>query len=157
MLAKRFFIGLAILLAACARESSTTRDHAADSTAVAAAMDGYVSALRSSDAAAISGFWSEDAVYIAPGAATIRGHAAFDAHVRDTFGKIRITEITAGVDETIVDGDLAFQTGTYSETLQPTQGGAAQKISGRFLFVWRKQPDGTWRIARGISTDLPAT
>lgn len=149
-------IGLVLLIAACARESSTPNDATADSAAVAAAMDRYVAALRDNDSTAVSGFWSEDAVYIAPGAATIRGHAALDSHVRDTFRKMRVTEITVQVDETIVDDGFAFQIGTFSETLQPVQG-SAQLITGRFLFVWKQQPDGTWKVARGISTDLPAS
>ena len=148
----RLSIASALALAACAGQSSTLRDPETERAAVSAAMDAYVASHRTNDAAAIMGFWTGDALYMAVGTPTIRGHAALDSLVRSNLAAMRVTDITVRVDETTVDGDLAVQVGTYSETLQPTQG-AAQVASGRFLFVWRRQADGSWKIAQGVGTD----
>ncbi len=50
-------------------------------------------------------------------------------------------------------GDLAFARGTQSLLLDFE---GAVKWEESFLHIWRKQPDGSWRIARWIgNSDLP--
>ncbi len=152
LMTSRFSL-LALALAATACVSQSTRhDPAADSTAVVAAMDAYVAALRGNDAATVSALWTDDAVYAALQTPTIRGHAAMDSLVRSHLSTMRITEITVRTEETAVGGDLAVQWGSYSEVVQAQQG-APQPIRGRFMFVWRRQADGSWKVARGIGTD----
>jgi ketosteroid isomerase-like protein len=68
---------------------------------------------------------------------------------------MRLTDVTEHTDEVLVDCDLAVHTGTFSEALQPSTGAAIVE-RGRYMFVWRRQRGGGWKIARGISTDLPA-
>jgi uncharacterized protein (TIGR02246 family) len=152
MTTRPVFIASALVLAACAPQSSTSRDPETDRAAVSAAMDAYITAHRTNDAAAILGFWTSDGVAMFVGMPTIRGQVALDSLFRSYLAAMRITDFTVRTDETTVEGDLAVQLGTFSETLQPRQG-AAQVVRGRFLFVWRRQADGTWKIARGMGTD----
>ena len=44
-----------------------------------------------------------------------------------------------------MDGDTAYETGTNRIT---SQAGDAPPVTrtGRYLTVWRRQPDGSWRI-----------
>ena len=55
-------------------------------------------------------------------------------------------------DDLSVSGDLAYYIGRHDESWQPRQG-ALVHDRGRFLFVWQRQADGTWKIARSIGTD----
>jgi len=53
-------------------------------------------------------------------------------------------------------GDLAYVRGNYSLTMTPPNG-AAIHDRGKFLELWRKQADGTWKIRWDIfNSDLPA-
>lgn len=55
-------------------------------------------------------------------------------------------------------GDLAYSWGTYHSELlmrdtgQPMPG---HKVDGKVLFVWKRQPDGQWKIAVDMGNDLP--
>jgi ketosteroid isomerase-like protein len=59
--------------------------------------------------------------------------------------------------EVTVSGDYAFQRGTYQYDMRPRTGGAAARTSGKLMGIFRRQPDGSWKIYRGISTVGPAT
>jgi ketosteroid isomerase-like protein len=53
-------------------------------------------------------------------------------------------------------GDLAYVRGTYSMML--TLPGATEPINdtGKYIEIWRKQADGSWRVIRDIfNSDLP--
>ncbi len=144
------------LLVACTRPTAPARDASADRAAVNAAMDAYIAAIRSGDTTVITRFWVEDAVYMAPTTPTVHGRAALDSLHRSVVRTARVTDVSVRTEETVVDQELAFQTATYSETLQPAHG-APNVIRGRLLFVWRRQADGTWRIARAMGTDATGT
>jgi len=52
-------------------------------------------------------------------------------------------------------GDIAYVRGNYSLTLTPA-GGAAVRDRGKFVEIWRKQADGSWKIRWDIfNSDLP--
>lgn len=150
----RFAIPLvAVALVACDNNAPPAQATDATRDSIAAAMRGYVEALRSNDPASVSGWWTDDLVYMAAGAPTVRGRAAFDSLLRGLFTANRLVDIVEHTDEIVVDRDLAVQLGTYSETLRPARGSAIIE-KGRYAFVWRRQPGGAWKIARGMSTDL---
>jgi len=53
-------------------------------------------------------------------------------------------------------GDLAYITGTYEMT-ENNAGGKPQTDKGKYLEVWKKQADGSWKcVADMFSTNLPA-
>ena len=43
-------------------------------------------------------------------------------------------------------GDLGYTIGTYHMEFQDPEGNPVE-IDGKFMTVWKKQPDGTWKIA----------
>ena len=53
-------------------------------------------------------------------------------------------------------GDLAYIRGNYSLKMTPP-GAASTADRGKFIEIWRKQPDGSWKIKCDIfNSDLPA-
>jgi ketosteroid isomerase-like protein len=52
-------------------------------------------------------------------------------------------------------GDLAYDSGNYQETLTRTSTGATQNVHGTYIMVFKRQPDGTWRILEQIWTEAP--
>ena len=52
-------------------------------------------------------------------------------------------------------GGLAYERGTTSMTLTPAGGGSAEWRS-KYLVIYRRQADGSWKISREIFTpDAP--
>ena len=52
-------------------------------------------------------------------------------------------------------GDMAYDRGTYSMAVTPA-GAAPIEDHGKYLTIWRKQADGSWKVARAIfNSDLP--
>lgn len=154
----RFHRGIgcaALALSACATPQQVTYDVAADKTAINAAMQAYVEAIKS-DSSAVQKFWTEDAVYITNGIPTQHGRVALDSLHRSAVRGSKVTEANVTVEETFVDHDTGYQIGTFVETLQPPKG-APILMRGRLLFVWRRQPDGSWKVARGIGSDGTGT
>ncbi len=54
-------------------------------------------------------------------------------------------------------GTLAFDTGTYDETLNPVKGGKSVHAKGSYLFLFKRGRDGRWRIIEQSWTELKPT
>ena len=53
-------------------------------------------------------------------------------------------------------GELAYVTGTY-ELSETDAGGKPSTDKGKYLEVWKKQPDGNWKCAIDMfNSDLPS-
>ena len=150
----RSLILMLATVAGCSSSSQQSRDtQAADVAAIEAAMQGYVADIRTSNATKIASWWTEDAIYIDRAEPAIRGRAGMDSLMRGMHGAILITAASVEKDDLAVSGDLAYFLGRYHEVLQPRQG-ASVDYRGRFVFIWKRQPDGAWRIARSVGTEL---
>src|SRR5689334_17924484 len=52
-------------------------------------------------------------------------------------------------------GDIAYSFGTYELTM-PDDGGKTISDHGKYVAIWKKQSDGSWKVATDIwNTDLP--
>jgi ketosteroid isomerase-like protein len=103
------------------------------------------------DAGKFASYYTADALFDAPGAPAVKGQAA----IRDAFKQLNSAP-GFGLEWRILkskvadSGDLAYTTGTYQ--LKLTGGGE----TGKYVTVWVKQPDGTWRVTDDIfNSDEP--
>jgi ketosteroid isomerase-like protein len=107
----------------------------------------YLKAINDEDIATLSSLTTEDHIMIAPGRPPIVGKAANDAANGRVFKQFDNDETWTPV-ETIVSGDLAYQRGTYTVAATPKGGGNTTRTSGHFLRIYRRQPNGDWRMTR---------
>jgi ketosteroid isomerase-like protein len=98
-------------------------------------------------------YYTEDARVMVPGAPLLEGREA----IRTAFGAMGTIQ-----DEKINTvslegrGDLACEQGTYINTIIPPGTQAAVTDKGKYLTVWKKQADGTWKAAYDTwNSDLP--
>ncbi len=56
--------------------------------------------------------------------------------------RLAVTIISIGI-----QGGLAFDWGWHKLTLTPRRGGSPRTTRTRYLEIWKKQPDGKWKIA----------
>ena len=119
--------------------------------AVDAAMKTYIAALKANDAKAAAAHWEDAGVYVNTGIPTKRGRAEIEAMAVSAYESGRV-DYSLTVDNIEAGSDMASLLGSYTAILH-APGAAAQKLGGRFLFVFRRQADGSWKISRGVGTD----
>jgi ketosteroid isomerase-like protein len=104
----------------------------------------------------IVSFYSDDAVVMPPNAPRATTKEAIRTTWKDLLTDASISWKTKEV-EVAQSGDLAFSSGTYEVTLNdPT--GTPVKDRGKYLEVWKKQADGTWKCVMDMwNSDLPAS
>ena len=62
-------------------------------------------------------------------------------------------EITLHSVRSETSGTLAYDSGTYDETIERVKGGAAIKARGSYLFLFQKQKRGGWKILEQTWTE----
>ena len=119
---------------------------AIDIAALRAAERALVESFEASDPTAWVDFYTDDAIFAAPGSAAIEGRRALLAHARQMtpLSSARIVAQT-----TDGDGDVAATLGIANWVNGPKESaGTTSRV--RFLIVWRREADGRWRIAREL-------
>jgi ketosteroid isomerase-like protein len=58
-------------------------------------------------------------------------------------------------EEVFVAGDYVVEFGRYSYTATTKVGNRPVTASGRYVVLWRKDPDGVWRIHRDLGNEAP--
>jgi ketosteroid isomerase-like protein len=145
-----------VLLAGCSGKSTATPSHAEDEAAIAEFNRQYLKAINDGDIKALSSLTTEDHIMIAPNRQPIVGKAANDAANGRAFEQVDIDETWSPL-ETVISGDLAYQRGTFTVTATAKSGGTPRNLSGHFLRIYRRQPDGSWRMTRDMfNSDNPA-
>lgn len=112
-------------------------------------------AWEAGDAAASAAVFTEDAINMRPDAVDDRGRGAIEAVFSDFLSTTTVEDLTWTTQEVDVYAETAYELGTFAQTLQPQEGEPILH-RGRYISVWKHQPDGTWRIHRFLFNDLPA-
>jgi uncharacterized protein (TIGR02246 family) len=123
---------------------------AADETAVRAVDAEWSRAVSAGDGAALTALYASDATLLPPNEPVVKGEAVkkYNADMTASFsGPIEVT--TTAVDGR---GDLAYAVGMYRATLTPKKAGAKPLPTeeGKYLEVFKKQADGSWKIVYEI-------
>jgi len=147
---------LVLALAGCVSSGPRATSNAADEAAIAAFNARYLGAINAGDIATLSSLTTEGHMMIAPGRPPIVGKKANDEANGRAFQNFNIQETWSPV-ETVISGDLAYQRGTFTVNATPKAGGNTSHSTGTFLRIYRKQPDGQWRMVRDMfNTDQAA-
>ena len=139
---------LGAVVAACS-EPATQQSQAADLAAIAAVNARTLEALNSGDWARLNEITDDDYVAIVRGTPT-SGRERLEAANRRFLEQWKDQEAWLP-EETIIDGDLAFQRGSFTMTLTPRQGGDARSLAGTYLHIYQRKPDGSWALTRAMA------
>jgi ketosteroid isomerase-like protein len=140
--------------AAAAPTASTS--NAADLAAIAAFNVQYLKAINAGDINALAALTDDDHIAITPGRPPLVGKAANIAANGKAYQQFNIAETWTPV-ETVIDGALAYQRGSFTVAATPKAGGTARPVGGTFLRIYRRQPDGSWIMTRDMfNTETPA-
>jgi len=133
----------------------TQASHAKDLAAIEAFNKRYLGAINDGDANTLIALTVPDHLMMIPGQPIIQGKERLDAGSRRMAEQFNIRETWSPID-TVIDGSLAYTRGTFSTTITPKSGGPARTTDGKFLRIYRKQPDGSWTmLIDSFSGDKP--
>ena len=109
----------------------------------------YASTINDGDFESWMGLWTSDGCQMPPGVPCRLGADAIRKAMQPTFDTMNMTLELVSIDETPVFGDLGLTRCTYSLQVTPKGGGDTVAIepNGKALTLYRRQTDGSWRIA----------
>jgi uncharacterized protein (TIGR02246 family) len=146
-------IAFMLILASCSpapeEPAAEVRSQAEDVAAIKTLADDAIAAHNAGDAAAIAALLTDDAVLMPPNEPTVIGKEAAQSGAQTVFDHFTV-KLTAELVEVEVAGDWAFGRGTFTYTATPKAGGEPIEGSDRFLTIYRRQLDGSWKIHRDI-------
>jgi len=100
-------------------------------------------------------FYAEDAQFLPPNLPAFVGRPAIQQALEGLIAA-GLNQLTLRTDKIEVSGDLTYAIGKYQLTIKPASG-AEIHDEGKYLLVYRRQPDGQWRaVADMFNSDLPA-
>lgn len=94
-------------------------------------------------------FFVEDAIVMAPNLPALTTKKAIRQWNAPYFERFHLHE-ESDEREVQVAGDWGYIRAHWIWTLAPKDGGKIVKDTGNSVWIVRKQPDGSWKIARGI-------
>ena len=128
----------------------------ADAASISRATAKLLSAVNASDVAGVMAVWCEDGVLMPPHHPSVRGRTHIERYFRQLFEHTRFT-FSFGSSPIQVSGDFAFERVEYRVSARPVDGGPEVRDAGKGLHLYRRQSDGTWRLAMDIwNSDTPA-
>jgi len=144
---------LLVLAGACTQQTPDTRS--ADADAIREQDAQWSRTAGTGDLDATVSYYSDDASVLPPNAPLATDKAA----IRTLWAALIAPTVSTSWTATKVDvarsGDVGYAVGTYDvKPKDPANKGAADH--GKFVEIWKKQPDGKWKCAVDIfNSDVP--
>ena len=155
-----------VALGCAASDSAQTADKASaeNPAAVQQAIDqinaDFAVAMKAGDAAKVASHYDAEGMVMPPNMPAATGSAEIQKTLGDFLGAVTIQDFKLTTTNLLVKDDIAIETGTSVMTMQPKAAGApAITENGKFVVVWKKQADGSWKLYRDIynsSDPMPA-
>ena len=134
--------------------ASVAATPAADKVAITSVLSAYEAALNASDIEAIRRLYTEDVVLMRPFRPSVVGKAAVRQPSAAGARKLNIKFTIAEIVEMTPDWAFARTNSAGTITLNAT--GATSPEANQELFIFRKDTDGAWKIARySFSPTIP--
>lgn len=148
----RVYVCLVVLMIAPAFAQDTSAQAGGGDEAKIRDLDAkWSKAASANDVDGTMSYYTDDASLLPPNAPTATGKQA----IRATWASLLTpgTRLSWEAQKVEVSraGDMAYEIGTYQLAMKGAQD------RGKFVVVWKKQPDGQWKAAADIfNSDLPA-
>ena len=147
------FAGL-MLVAGC-NTAPAPGDTKAAEDAVRAADAAWSKAAIAMDVAAVGSYYADDAVVLPPNMPIVIGKDAAQKAWAAILVPGNSTSWTASTVVSAASGDIVYDQGTYTASMKGPDGKAVPD-TGKYLCVWKKQADGSWKAVEDTwNSDLP--
>ena len=110
----------------------------------------WIDAVNAGDLSRLLGLMTDDAVFLNPGQQPL-DKSGFPSNFSSAHQRFRI-ECSSELEDVVVAGTVAYTRSRDRLSLTPRTGGAATRLAGDRMTIYRKQADGQWRLARDAHT-----
>jgi ketosteroid isomerase-like protein len=140
--------------------ATLARAPAVDASGVRQAIDAqnarFSVALAKGDTATLASLYADSAIVMFSNQPAARGHDAIAKDFAGFVAAVRPSAITLHTQDLVVSGDYAIETGAYELTAPGAKGAKPMHDVGKYIVLWKKQPDGSYKLLRDIAnSDLP--
>ncbi|MDA2934014.1 DUF4440 domain-containing protein [Acidobacteria bacterium AH-259-D05] len=116
----------------------------------------YAETVSSGDLTSWTKVLAEDVVFQPQDLPQVIGKGAVEAWAKESWFDPFDMNLSFQSEEVEVLGSWAFGRGRFTLGLTPTGGGRSTQANGKFLTIFRREPDGSWKYARtSFSFDAP--
>jgi len=112
----------------------------------------WIVALKEGDAAKFASLFAENGTIMPPGFPSFTGRKAIENFYRDGFAVLSVRDVELQPKERHTGTDSVRERGTYKVTFLPKNDELPYTITGRYLFILAKRPDGTWELVWEMHT-----
>jgi uncharacterized protein (TIGR02246 family) len=135
-------------LVAAVRGTARAQTKDADATAIKAVLSSYENALNASDTNAVMLLYAEDGVFMPPYSQSAVGADAVRQGYVSVFKTISLQVKFHVAEVVLMSPEWGFARTNSSGTNTVNSTGAKSAEANQELFIFKKGPDSTWRIAR---------
>jgi len=115
----------------------------------------FADAYNRGDDKTVAAFYADDAVVLPPDSDFVKGRPAIEAFWKSGH-EAGMKNIRLEIVDIESDGKYVVETGKAIADIQPAGQAAATPQSFKYVVVWKKQKDGSWKIYRDIYNGMPA-
>lgn len=115
----------------------------------------YLNAVRSGDLDQFMSVWADDAIRLESDFNYIIGKEKIREHFKPLFDLYNIKITLYGDIVHKIDGDLAYSHSNFLVSQNPKDADTVIHIDFKFLEIYERQDDGTWKIAVGSAFTNP--
>jgi uncharacterized protein (TIGR02246 family) len=136
---------------------STSNSHDTETQALRDADAAWAQAWASKDVDKAVAGYADDATVLDPNLAAITGRENFRANLKPFFADKNFAIHWDAVKVDVAQsGDLGYTQGTLTYTITDPSTGQPFTDRAKYLTVWKKQADGSWRVVEDTyNSDLP--
>jgi ketosteroid isomerase-like protein len=143
-----------VLILACCTTMGKAKPQA-DVAAIEKIWESYTTGANTGNVDLWMSLWDENGIRLAPDVPAAHGKAQILPGMQKALGAFNI-KIDIKREEIVVLDDYAFSSGTFTRRMAPKAGGPETFFDGKFLTVFKRQPDGSWRIFRdSFNSNVP--
>jgi ketosteroid isomerase-like protein len=114
----------------------------------------FVDAVRACDIATLVQMHTDETVWMPLNEPSIYGKAELTEWYEEYFQYFRIITFTETERDLTVMDSWAVERWGYMVAIAPVDGGERIRDDGRFLAIWKREPDGIWRIAQAMINSI---
>ena len=111
----------------------------------------WVKAYIAGDAVALANMYTDDAYSMPDNTPMWKGKdQILDGNRKEMKSGVKYTNLIDKTIEVFGSGDLVYEVGTYTMTYIPANSTEPVTDNGKYLDIWQKQADGSWKVKADI-------